>query len=117
MRTTNRDIRKRQFSRKIIEWGFRKNIPRGERRVILQRILKGEEEETSNVKDHRLKPQKLRNWQRRYRDEVQMGPCSLNRVGRSSPGKWQLYGSEVEGLTDFHSKSLFLSAAAKHPRD
>ncbi|PMD62303.1 TPR-like protein [Hyaloscypha bicolor E] len=75
---------KRQFSRKIIEWGFRKNIPRGERRVILQRILKGSEE-TSNVKDHRLKPQKLKNWQRRYRDEVQMGRCSLNRVGRSSP--------------------------------
>ena len=53
---------------KINKWGFRKNVSRSERRMILQ----SSSGETSgrNVQDRRLKEGKLKNWQRRYRDEV-----------------------------------------------
>jgi len=62
--------RKRQFSRKIIEWDFRKNVSGSERREILQSLPEREVTSTLFVKDPRLKPDKLRSWRKRYREEV-----------------------------------------------
>jgi hypothetical protein len=71
----NRSIRKRQFSRKIIEWGFRKNVSSIERRDILQTLSDDKSYSTLGFKDPRLKPEKIKNWRKRYRDEADEQLC------------------------------------------
>ena len=57
---------KRQFSRKILEWGFRKNVSRSERCLILQHLPQLGQDPVLEFDDHRFKPGKLNNWRRRY---------------------------------------------------
>jgi hypothetical protein len=71
----NEYIRKRQFSRKIIEWGFRKNISSFERREILQTLPEDTSYSALGSKDPRLKPEKIRNWRKRYRGDVDEPTC------------------------------------------
>ncbi|PMD30601.1 hypothetical protein L207DRAFT_641537 [Hyaloscypha variabilis F] len=98
--------KKRQFARKIDEWGFRKNISRGERRMILQRVLTHPSEEADDFRDRRLKARKLNNWRKRYRDELQLGTFALGSTrGRIqvTPTSDQTSIREENGNTD-HSK-------------
>jgi hypothetical protein len=67
--------RKRQFSRKIIEWEFRKNVSSFERREILQTLPEDTSYSALDSKDLRLKPEKIRNWRKRYRDDVDEQTC------------------------------------------
>ena len=75
---TNKDLRKRQFSRKIDTWGLRKNVSRRERRQIMQTIPRDMHDLVPNFSDRRLKAKKLKNWQRRYREEAQPVSGTLN---------------------------------------
>ncbi|PMD45824.1 TPR-like protein [Hyaloscypha variabilis F] len=71
LRTEHRfETTKRQFSRKIVEWGFRKNVSGSERRVILQSLPDQDIPAILYAKDPRLKPEKVRSWRKRYRDDV-----------------------------------------------
>lgn len=62
---TNGCVRKRQFSRKIAEWGFRKNVSSSERRGILQSLPDCNVPSSLYPGDPRLKPEKLRSWRKR----------------------------------------------------
>jgi hypothetical protein len=57
-----------QFSRKVSEWGFRKNVSCSERRKMLQnpRALSNP---TLETQDQRVNSGKLQNWGKRYRKE------------------------------------------------
>src|ERR1700722_4089677 len=62
--------RKRQFYRKIKEWGFEKNIKDKEMRTIVQGLnQRGNDEEDLNVelRGQRVDPVKIQRWQRRHR--------------------------------------------------
>jgi hypothetical protein len=67
---TNEKLRKRQFSRQIENWGFRKNISRAERHKILKCVARNAREGIPELRDRRLKVGKLKNWRRRYREEL-----------------------------------------------
>lgn len=85
---TNVCTRKRQFSRKIIEWGFRKNVSSSERRNILQSLPEHTAPFPLYPEDPRLKPEKLRSWRKRYRDDVDEQPChSVPKQSSSLLGK------------------------------
>ncbi|PMD38715.1 hypothetical protein L207DRAFT_584112 [Hyaloscypha variabilis F] len=71
---------KRQFLRKMNEWGFRKNVSRSERLKILEAMPRSMHKPALDLKDRRLKPGKLKNWRRRYRDEVKEAPLGLSQV-------------------------------------
>jgi len=60
------------------EWGFKKNVSRSERLKILEAMPRGMHEPALDLKDRRLKPGKLKNWRRRYRDEVKEAPLGLS---------------------------------------
>ncbi|KAE9376184.1 TPR-like protein [Stipitochalara longipes BDJ] len=76
LRTEHRfETTKRQFSRKIQEWGFRKNVSGSERREILQSLPEHDITSTLYAKDPRLKPEKLKSWRKRYRDDVDDLSC------------------------------------------
>jgi tetratricopeptide (TPR) repeat protein len=61
-------------------------VPRAERRLILKQLPRDSTENVPNFKDHRLKPTKLDNWRRRYRDEARIRPCQPIQGGRSRQG-------------------------------
>jgi tetratricopeptide (TPR) repeat protein len=69
-------------------------VPRAERRLILKQLPRDSTENVPSFKDHRLKPTKLDNWRRRYRDEVQIRPYQPIQGGRSRQGGC-LYIAEV----------------------
>ncbi|KAF4627744.1 hypothetical protein G7Y89_g10410 [Cudoniella acicularis] len=62
---------KRQFSRQIEKWGFRKNVSRSERRMILEALPRSMNDPLPDLQDGRLKAGRLKNWRRRYREEVE----------------------------------------------
>ena len=74
------------FDRKIAKWGFRKNISRGERRDLLMKLPGGGSAPAPESIDRRLKPGKLKNWQRRYNEEELGVPRALVQQG-GSPSK------------------------------
>jgi hypothetical protein len=110
----NRQIRKRQFSRKIIEWGFRKNVPMSERRLILQKLSSGSQENMPKFKDLRLKPTKLNNWRKRYREEVRNGRCLPNEARKRFQGKSFSCVDIDETPTNSRLKKLLLLSDVKH---
>lgn len=61
-------------------------MPRAERRLILEQLLRDSAENVPDFKDQRLKPTKLNNWRRRYRDEVRIRPCPSIQGGISHQG-------------------------------
>jgi hypothetical protein len=65
------------------EWGFRKNVSRSERLKILEAMPRSMHEPALDLKDRRLKPGKLKNWRRRYRDEVKEAPLGLSQPSLS----------------------------------
>jgi hypothetical protein len=87
---TNGCVRKRQFSRKIAEWGFRKNVSSSERRGILQSLPDCNVPSSLYPGDPRLKPEKLRSWRKRYRDDVDEQPCHFLQPQSSALGEFSL---------------------------
>jgi hypothetical protein len=75
-------ISDRQFSRKVDEWGFKKNVSVSERRKILQNPpnLSHPHLESQNL---RINPGKLQNWRKRYRKEESALSMSRNTLENS----------------------------------
>lgn len=69
------------FDRKIAKWGFRKNISRAERRDLLLKLPGNGNAPAPESIDRRLKPGKLKNWQRRYNEEELGVPLALVQQG------------------------------------
>jgi hypothetical protein len=57
-----------QFSRKVNEWGFKKNVSSSERRVILQN-LPNRPHPPLETQNSCINSGKLQNWRKRYRKE------------------------------------------------
>ena len=57
-------FRKRQYSRKIEKWGFRKNVTRSERRVILQNLNGSEPEGVTRITGRQVTSTKIERWRR-----------------------------------------------------
>ncbi|KAH8596205.1 hypothetical protein B0O99DRAFT_740757 [Bisporella sp. PMI_857] len=64
---------KRQFSRKVEEWGFRKNVSQSERRNIMKNFETGLVVQTIKDKDRRVNARKLENWKKRYKKDATLG--------------------------------------------
>ncbi|PVH68814.1 TPR-like protein [Cadophora sp. DSE1049] len=85
---------KRQFSRKIEEWGFRKNVSRIERRRIMKTFNGESTYQTIDREDRRVTIEKLKNWKRRYKEDASImpflapsgPPASQTCVFQSDPG-------------------------------
>jgi hypothetical protein len=60
------------------DWRFRKNVSRSERVKILEALATNSDGVVPDLKDWRLKPGKLKNWQRRYRGEVTWASLPLS---------------------------------------
>jgi hypothetical protein len=79
--------RKKQFLRRISEWGFQKNIKRNERRTILDNLgdnVKEVEFEPKTLRGRRLDKAKIARWKKR--EEMISGESRTgiaNRSGRS----------------------------------
>jgi tetratricopeptide (TPR) repeat protein len=113
------------FDRKIAKWGFRKNISRGERRDLLLKLPGNGNGPAPESIDRRLKPGKLKNWQRRYNEEELGVPLALVQQGepqsKSSAGCGEakliecvelvpepdpLLGRDIIEITDLSEPSL-----------
>jgi hypothetical protein len=60
--------RKKQFLRRISEWGFEKNVKKDERRAILEslgEVANEGEFEAVTLRGHRLNKAKLERWRKR----------------------------------------------------
>jgi len=65
-----RALRRRQFYRKVSEWGFEKNIKDKEMRAIVQNLSQMEGEGGSfmaELRGHQIDPAKIQRWQRTHR--------------------------------------------------
>lgn len=63
-------LRRRQFYRKIDEWGFKKNIKDSEMRDIAQNLNYGVSELSDAVlelRSQRVDPAKIQRWQKKYK--------------------------------------------------
>jgi len=69
------------FDRQIAKWGFRKNISRAERRDLLLKLPVDGSAPAPESIDRRLKPGKLKNWQKRYNEEELGVPLALVQQG------------------------------------
>ena len=80
----NARCRKKQFLRRISEWGFQKNIKRDERRTILESLgdtVKEVEFEPKILKGRRLDKAKIARWKKR---EEMISAESRTRIANSS---------------------------------
>ena len=96
-------LRKRQFSRKVDEWGFKKNVTRYERRAILESLRLESHEDVLAVEDRRVKPAKIERWRRQQRNEghaVQCLPIQDSNVVRIDDSA----GSRVETCSVFSAQ-------------
>lgn len=79
---------KRQFLRRVKEWGFEKNVKRDERRAILKSLDDGVKEgdfEARKLRGRRLDRAKIERWKKREGLDTQAGfACSS---GKSVPLK------------------------------
>jgi hypothetical protein len=84
----NARCRKKQFLRRISEWGIQKNIKRDERRTILDSLgdaVKEVEFEPKTLRGRRLDKAKIARWKKR--EEMISGesrPGIANRSGKST---------------------------------
>ncbi len=89
--------RKRQFFRKITEWGFEKNIKKDEARAILRGLTCRKNLENDGpveVRGRDVGPAKLRRWKRRY-GRLENGTCAFS----NSPGMGKNFGTLEMNVT------------------
>jgi len=63
-------LRRRQFYRKISEWGYEKNIKDKEMRTLVQDLsqrINDEEEFSLELRGREVDPVKIQRWQKKYR--------------------------------------------------
>jgi hypothetical protein len=71
-----------QFSRRVTEWGFRKNVSCSERRKMLQNP-RTRRYPILETQDQRVNLGKLQNWRKRYRKEEPALSLPLNTLENS----------------------------------
>ena len=113
---------KRQFSRQVEKWGFRKNVSRSERRTILQNLPEKNGSLIPGFQDRRVDEGKLRNWQRRYRGVGEEMPTVSRREDENRgwytfstdthSGERTILSADIDNLGDVSKAGFEMAEAA-----